>query len=197
MGEEVAAVAAVDEDTAEEALELIKVEYEPLPYVLTAEEAMREGAPLVHDHKAGERGGQLPVDEGDIEEALKKSDYVWEKTFTCDVASHALPEPFTAVADYEPSGKFNVWVQTQCPFQMRQGLHNTMKVSPSDIRVHSLSDGRRARRQVGDPSRRLHSLYPFPQGGPACPGQADPGRGGGLHAGQGLQGIDREGGLQK
>src|SRR5512143_947286 len=51
VGEEVAAVAAVDEDTAEEAVELIKVEYEPLPYGLTAEEAMKEGAPLIHEHK--------------------------------------------------------------------------------------------------------------------------------------------------
>ena len=139
VGEEVAAVAAVDEDTAEEAVELIKVEYEPLPYVLTAEEAMKEGAPLIHEHKPGNIAAHYYVDEGNVEEALKNSDYVWEKTFTCDVASHALPEPFTAVASYEATGKFNVWVQTQCPFQMRQGLHNVMQVPASDIRIHSLA----------------------------------------------------------
>ncbi len=141
VGEEVAAVAAIDEDTAEEALELIKVEYEQLPYVLTAEDAMKEGSPLVHDDKPGNVAVSYRVDEGDVEQALKESDYVWEKTFTCDVASHALPEPFTAVAGYEPSGKFNIWVQTQCPFQMRQGLHNALKVPLSDIRVHSLAMG--------------------------------------------------------
>jgi len=139
VGEEVAAVAAVDEDTAEEALELIKVEYEPLPYVLTAEEAMKEGAPLIHDHKPGNLAARFRIDEGNVDEALKNSDHVWEQTFTVDVASHALPEPFTAIASYEASGKFNVWVQTQCPFQMRQGLHNVLQVPLSDIRVHSLA----------------------------------------------------------
>lgn len=139
VGEEVAAVAAVDEDTAEEAVALIKVEYERLPYVLTAEEAAKEGAPLIHDHKPGNVAASYRVDEGDVEEALKNSDYVWEKTLACDVASHALPEPFTAIASYESTGKFNVWVQNQCPFQMRQGLHNVMQVPASDIRVHSLA----------------------------------------------------------
>ena len=141
VGEEVAAVAAVDEDTAEEAVDLIKVDYEPLPFVLTAEEAVKEGAPLVHEHRPGNLAARYLVDEGNIEEALKNSDVVWEKTFTCDVASHALPEPFTAIASYEPSGKFNLWMQTQCPFQTRQGLSNTLKVAPSDIRFHSLPMG--------------------------------------------------------
>jgi CO/xanthine dehydrogenase Mo-binding subunit len=141
MGEEVAAVAAVDEDTAEEAIEAIKVEYEPLPFVLTWQDAMKEGAPLVHDHRPQNMAAHYLVNEGDVEAALKDSDYVWEHGFTCDVASHALPEPFTVVCDYEPSGKFNFWMQTQCPFQVRQGLHNTMKAPSSDIRLHSLPMG--------------------------------------------------------
>jgi CO/xanthine dehydrogenase Mo-binding subunit len=139
VGEEVAAVAAIDEDAAEEALELIKVDYEPLPFVLTAEDAVKEGAPLVHDHKKGNLAARYLIDEGNVEEALKNSDYIWEKAFTCDVASHALPEPFTVVASYEPSGRFNLWMQTQCPFQVRQGLHNVLQVPLSDIRIHSLA----------------------------------------------------------
>ena len=141
IGEEVAAVAAIDEDIAEEAIEAIKVEYEPLPFVLNWQDAMKEGAPLVHESRAGNMAAHYLVNEGDIEEALRNSDLVWEKTFTCEVASHALPEPFTALCSYEPSGKYNFWMQTQCPFQVRQGLHNTLKVPLSDIRLHSVDMG--------------------------------------------------------
>ena len=141
VGEEVAAVAAIDEDTAEEAIELIDVEYEPLPFVLTTEEAMKEGAPLLHDRRPGNVAAHYLVHEGNVEEGLRQSDYVWENTFTCETQSHALPEPFTALVSYEPSGKFNIWNQTQCPFQVRQGLHNTLMVPLSDIRLHSVPMG--------------------------------------------------------
>jgi CO/xanthine dehydrogenase Mo-binding subunit len=141
VGEEVAAVAAIDEDTAEEAIELIDVEYEPLPFVLTAEDAMKEGAPLVHEHRPRNIVAHYLVHEGDVEEGFRKSDYTFEDTFTCQTISHALPEPFTALVSYEPSGKLNVWTQTQCPFQMRQGLHNTLLAPLSDIRVHNVWSG--------------------------------------------------------
>ncbi|MCX8023062.1 MAG: xanthine dehydrogenase family protein molybdopterin-binding subunit [Syntrophorhabdaceae bacterium] len=140
-GEEVAAVAAIDEDTAEEAAELIKVDYEPLPFVLNVEDALKEGAPLVHEDKPGNIAARYLVNEGNVEEAFINSDYVWEKTFTCEVASHALPEPYTAIASYEPSGKMNLWMQTQCPFQTRQALSNTLKLPLSDIRIHSIPMG--------------------------------------------------------
>jgi 4-hydroxybenzoyl-CoA reductase subunit alpha len=141
VGEEVAAVAAIDEDTAEEAIELIDVDFEPLPFVLTTEEAMKEGAPLIHENRPGNMAAHYLVHEGNVEEGLSKSDYVWENTFTCDTQSHALPEPFTTLVSYEPSGKFNIWNQTQCPFQVRQGLHNTLMVPLSDIRLHSVPMG--------------------------------------------------------
>jgi len=141
VGEEVAAVAAIDEDTAEEAISLIKVEYEELPFVLTAEEAMKKGAPLVHEDRPGNLGGHYYVDEGDVEKAFKKSDYIFKDTFTCQTISHALPEPYTVVADYDPSRTFHVWAQTQCPFQNRQGLRNTLKVPLNNIRIHNVWSG--------------------------------------------------------
>ena len=136
-GEEIAAVAAVDEDTAEEAISLIKVKYEVLPHVITAEEAMKEGAPLVHEHCKRNIAAHYTIDEGDVEKGFRKSDLILEDTFTVDVQSHALPEPFTTLVSYAPSGKFDIWNQTQCPFQNRQGLSNTLRVPLSDIRVHS------------------------------------------------------------
>ena len=141
MGEEVAAVAAIDEDAAEEALEEIKVEYGPLPHVLTWQEAMKEGAPLVHENRPQNIASRYLIHEGNVEDVLKKSDFVWEGRLSCDVASHALPEPFCAVVSFESSGKFNIWNQTQCPFQLRQALHNCLNVPLTDIRIHSLPMG--------------------------------------------------------
>lgn len=141
VGEEVAAVAGIDEDTAEEAIELIDVEYEPLPFVLTAEEAMKEGAPLIHENVPGNIAGHYYVDEGNVEEGFRQSDYIYEDTFTCCAISHALPEPYTVVADYDPSNTFHVWAQTQCPFQNRQGLSNTLLVSLNNIRLHNVWSG--------------------------------------------------------
>jgi 4-hydroxybenzoyl-CoA reductase subunit alpha len=137
MGEEVAAVAAISEDIAEEAIELIDVTYEELPFVLNAEDALKEGAPLVHENKEKNIAAHYLIDEGDVEEGFKNSDLILEDSFYCEVQSHALPEPFTVLASYETSGKFNIWHQTQCPFQNRQGLANTLKVPLSDIRIHS------------------------------------------------------------
>jgi CO/xanthine dehydrogenase Mo-binding subunit len=141
VGEEVAAVAAISEDIAEEAIELINVQYEELPFVLTAEDAMKPDAPLVHENKEKNIAAHYLIDEGDVDEGFRNSDLILEDSFYCEVQSHALPEPFTVLASYEPSGKFNIWHQTQCPFQNRQGLSNTLKIPLSDIRIHSVAMG--------------------------------------------------------
>src|SRR5215468_2447208 len=73
VGEEVAAVAAVDRDTAEEALELIDVEWEILPAVFDAEEAMQEGAPLVHDGKERNIAMTIDIERGNVERAFAES----------------------------------------------------------------------------------------------------------------------------
>ena len=74
VGDEVAAVAAVDEDTAEEALELIKVEYEPLPAVFELDEAMQPGAPLVHEDKESNSTWTVQRLFGDPDKALAECD---------------------------------------------------------------------------------------------------------------------------
>jgi CO/xanthine dehydrogenase Mo-binding subunit len=76
IGDEIAAVAAVDEARAERALELIEVEYEPLPAVFTMVEALKSEAPQLH-----EKLPPLYVVAGDVEEGLKEADYVFEDTF--------------------------------------------------------------------------------------------------------------------
>ena len=78
LGEEVAAVAAVDEDTALEALELIRVDYEVLPAVTDPEEALREGAPQLHDDKPGNISVHMKTAFGDVDEAFRQADYIRE-----------------------------------------------------------------------------------------------------------------------
>src|SRR5437016_3077591 len=109
VGQPVAAVAAIDEDTAEEALSLIEVEYDELPAVFDAEEAIRDGAPLVHDlDQLNARSVYLaswhPVkgtniihqafnQRGNVEAALQKADYVFEDTFRPSQMHHSYMEP--------------------------------------------------------------------------------------------------------
>lgn len=140
IGEGVAAVAAIDEDLAEEVIDLIEVEYEELPVVLNVSDAMKEGAPLIDEDKEGNIAAHYFVNEGDVDEGFRQSDYIREERFSLGTISHTSPEPLAALAHYE-GGKYNIWAQTQCPFQFRQGLSNTMGVPLSDIRVHDVFKG--------------------------------------------------------
>ncbi len=140
IGEGVAAIAAIDEDIAEEAIELIEVEYEELPAVFNVFEAMKEGAPLIHDDKEGNIAAHYVVNEGDVEEGFRQSDYVREERFTLNTISHASPEPLAVLAHYE-AGKYHIWAQTQCPFQCRQALSNIMGLPLQDIRIHDVFKG--------------------------------------------------------
>src|SRR5207247_5992471 len=81
VGDEVAAVAAVDEGTAEEALALIEVAYEELPAVFDPVEAMEPNAPLIHDHKPGNVAVQFKVERGDPDGAMAAADLVLEDWF--------------------------------------------------------------------------------------------------------------------
>ncbi|RLA79224.1 MAG: aldehyde oxidase, partial [Deltaproteobacteria bacterium] len=81
VGEDVAAVAAVDEETALEALELIRVEYEPLPAVFDPEEAMREGAPLIHEEYPRNINVHVHIEVGDVDRAFREAYLVREDAF--------------------------------------------------------------------------------------------------------------------
>ena len=76
-GDEVAAVAAIDEDIAEEALELIDVVYEPLPYVCDPIEALKPGAPVIHDDKPNNLAAEFKLETGDVDQAFKNSHTVY------------------------------------------------------------------------------------------------------------------------
>ena len=96
--EGVAAVAAIDKDIAEEACDLIEVEYEPLPGVFTREEAMQEGAPLVHDNRPGNVTVEYHWNFGDVEKAFAGSHLVRKDTFNTPRMAKGYLEPPATVA---------------------------------------------------------------------------------------------------
>jgi CO/xanthine dehydrogenase Mo-binding subunit len=152
VGDMVAAVAAVDESAAEEALALIDVEYEELPAVYTIDEALREGAPLVHEKLEGRkdpdygRGGAHIVHErsnicfhfrhsrGDVDEGFRASDFVFEDTFSFPSAQHYPMEPHVCVAQFN-GDLLHIWSATQSPFPVRQELARVFGLPFSAVRV--------------------------------------------------------------
>ncbi|MEJ2037378.1 MAG: hypothetical protein P8X55_00405 [Desulfosarcinaceae bacterium] len=91
IGDEVAAVAAIDRDTAEEALELIDVEYEELPGVFNVDDAIKDGAPLLHDISLNNISLDRHIDYGDVEKGFAESDYVREDIFMAGSPSGPPP----------------------------------------------------------------------------------------------------------
>ncbi len=134
MGDEVAAVAAVDEDTAQEALSLIKVQYEELPAVFDPLEAMEPGAPAVHEV---ERNicGKNTMNYGNVEEGFRDSHYIRQDRFSTGAQAHCALEPHVAVASWETSGKLTVWTPNMSPFAKRLILAKTLGIPQSHIRV--------------------------------------------------------------
>ncbi len=134
IGEQVAAVAAVDENSAEEALSLIKVEYEELPPVFDPQEAMKEGAPIIHDEVPDNISYAPHFHWGNVEEGFVKSEYVREDTFKTQAQIHCSMEPHGAVALYS-GGRLTVWSTTQGPYALRKELALTLGLEEGKIRV--------------------------------------------------------------
>ena len=116
MYEAVAAVAATDEDTAEEACDLIKVDYEELPGVFDPEEAMKEGAPVIHDYRPNNVSVEYHWNFGDVEKAFAQSYRVREDKFATGKVVTGFLEPPASLAYYDPSGYVTVWPAKQSPY---------------------------------------------------------------------------------
>ncbi len=135
IGDEVAAVAAIDEDIAEEALDLITVEYEELPAVFDPEEALKEDAPQIHDHAKGNVGLSRLVEFGDLDRAFKECDYIREDRFVTSAVIHGFMEPHACVAGFDPAGRLTIWTSTQSPYAVQTLLAKTLGMREGDIRV--------------------------------------------------------------
>jgi len=150
-GHPVAAVAAVDLNTAQEALKLIAVAYEPLPVVLTVEEAMAPGAPLVLDDLVGEHltgearntniAKHTRYEFGDTAKGFARAAVTVERTFKLTMVHQGYIEPQNATAQWNQDGKLTVWTSTQGAFNVRDAVASILKMPESNIRVIPLEIG--------------------------------------------------------
>jgi xanthine dehydrogenase molybdenum-binding subunit len=136
VGDEVAAVAAIDEDTALEALSLIDVEYEELPAVFEVDEALAAGAPLVHDGAPGNVAAVVRRGAGDLERGWHEAEVVVERRYSTHAVAPCCLEPHQAVASYDPvSGVVTLWASTQMPFQLRAHLADVLGLQEGKVRI--------------------------------------------------------------
>ncbi len=133
-GEPVAAVAAVDEETAQEALSLITVDYEELPAAVGLEAALRGGAPLIHDNSSNNICSHERVEKGNIEEGFAEADEIFEDRFTFPMVYHYTMEPHSVIADFNEEG-ITVWSSAQHPFQVRADIARIFGVSLANVRL--------------------------------------------------------------
>jgi 4-hydroxybenzoyl-CoA reductase alpha subunit len=135
IGEEVAAVAAEDEDTAWEAIELIDVEYELLPAVFDPEEAMKEDAVLLYDDKPLNISSKSEWDVGDIEKGFKASYLIKENTFRTQALKHGMLETHTCIGYWDANDKITLEACKQSPYTAWRQLAMGLGVSPSQVRM--------------------------------------------------------------
>ena len=151
-GHAVAAVAAVSRHIAEEAAGLIEVEYQPLPAVLTAPDAMQEGAPLLHEELKTKELGQPTgrasnVAEhtrfamGDIEAGFAAADVVVEREFHTATVHQGYIEPHAATALWNNDGRVLVWCSTQGAFVVRDVTACVLEIPVSRVKVTPLEIG--------------------------------------------------------
>ena len=134
MGDAIALVAAADEETAERACELIEVEYEELPVVTSPEEAMREGAPQLHEK--GNIMHTMELRKGDVEKGLAEADVITEGEYSTQFMDHAFIEPPGGVGIYdEEEGILTIWCGSQYAFRDQLQIARAMNWDPRKIRV--------------------------------------------------------------
>ena len=148
IGEKVAAVAAESEAVAEAALDLIDVDYEELPVVTDALEAMKPSAPIIHPNLAEYKGLLHKIDrptnafvhltwkKGDVQEGFRQSDVVVENTFTVPAVHQGYIEPHSSLVRINPDGTAEIWSSNKSPFALRDAVGNALQVAPASLIVH-------------------------------------------------------------
>lgn len=131
-GEQVAAVAAISEKIAEEALQLIKVDYKIRPHVVRPEKAMEEGAPQVHDSVNVEKFNEYS--RGDVDKGFAEADTIIERTYKTAVEIHHPAETHASIAKWDED-RLTVWDSTQAIFSVRDGLARALGIPASKVRV--------------------------------------------------------------
>ncbi len=157
VGHPVAAVAATSPHIAEEAAQLIEVDYEILPSVLTIKDALKEDAPLVHDNMTtvlrggllGEEGtdvksnvaGHVQFKRGDMEQGFKEADIIVEREFSTAAVHPGFIEPFASTAQWANDGHVILWTTTQGSFGVREGTTAILGIPESMMKVIPMECG--------------------------------------------------------
>ena len=152
-GQKVVAVAADDDDIAEEALNLIQVEYDELDPILDPVEAMKTGATVLHPEFSTYAGlpDNVPTEpnvaghgqwlNGDIEKGFAEADFIFEHTFQTNHQHQAYIEPHASVVFLDNTGRVQTWVNSKMPFQVRQQLSEGIDKTTDQIRVNPTTIG--------------------------------------------------------
>ena len=151
VGDPVVAVVAEDRRRAEDALQLIEIEYEPLPAVLNVLDAVKPDAPLIHEElrparafadlahmEASQKSNicyHYKLRKGDVENAFAEADRIFEDTFSSPPAQHMPMEPHVTLVYLDESQRINVWTATQTPSFVRTELANIFGIPMNRIRV--------------------------------------------------------------
>ncbi len=147
IGERVAAVAATDLETAEEALQLIRVEYEELSPVFDPLEALGPEAPLIHEQidsyetpvenliRYGNVCSVSRIKSGSVEEGFARADHIFEDTFDTPMVHQGYVEPHTVMAQVDASGKITVWTASPSVFRVRDNLADALGLPKSMVKV--------------------------------------------------------------
>jgi CO/xanthine dehydrogenase Mo-binding subunit len=137
-GDEVAAVAAIDEEVAEEAVELIQVEYEELPPVLDPAQALLPDAPPIHPELEKVKNNiaySLPYERGSLEQGLREADLILEERFLTQEAHQSYLEPQACIAQFDASGKLTYWASLQALFNSRKLIAQALNMTEDRIRL--------------------------------------------------------------
>jgi len=135
VGDGIAAVAAVDEETAIQALELIEVEYEVLPALMNVERAMAEGAVLIHEAEKNIYG-HTPVVIGDVDTGFADADFVFEDTYYVPKVNQVSLEPCgVSMAAPDIDGRVTIWTSTQMPHLVRSITAHALGLKTGQVRI--------------------------------------------------------------
>jgi 4-hydroxybenzoyl-CoA reductase alpha subunit len=136
VGEPIAAVCAVDEETAEEALALIEVDYEPLPALTSIEEALAHPELRIHEETArGNIMKEVHLEFGDMEAGFAAADLIRDDTYFFEGTTHAPMEEHACVADCHADGKITLWTSTQTPHYVHREVAKVLGIPLSRLRV--------------------------------------------------------------
>jgi CO/xanthine dehydrogenase Mo-binding subunit len=153
IGEKVVAVAGEDRDAAEEALSLVEVEYEELPAVFDARQAMTGSAPVVHEDLAAYAGFKAPIERipnvfamqqwtaGDTSIGFDEADLTIEHTFRTAVAHQAYIEPHSVIVAVDSNDHVDIWASCKAPFRVKSHLSRQLDIPKEQIRVHVVAVG--------------------------------------------------------